>query len=43
MFILGDIGNTETKLWLVSKKNHIIKKINFSSKKLKNYKIFKIF
>ena len=28
MYILGDIGNTETKIWLVSKKNHIIKKAN---------------
>jgi len=43
MYILGDIGNTETKIWLVSKKNNIIKKINFSSKELTNYKLFKIF
>ena len=34
MYILGDIGNTETKIWLVSKKNHVIKKINFSSKEV---------
>ena len=32
MYILGDIGNTETKLCLVSKKNKIIKKIIFLSK-----------
>jgi len=37
MYILGDIGNTETKLCLVSKKNKIIKKITFFSKSL-NYK-----
>mgnify|MGYP003320844223 FL=1 len=43
MYILGDIGNTETKIWLVSKKNHIIKKINFSSKEVTNYKLSKIF
>ena len=36
MYILGDIGNTETKIWLVSKKNKIIKKINFSSKEITN-------
>ena len=43
MYILGDIGNTETKIWLVSKKNHIIKKKNFSSKEVTNYKLSKIF
>ena len=32
MYILGDIGNTETKLCLVSKKNKILKKIIFLSK-----------
>ena len=30
MYILGDIGNTETKIWLDSKKNKIMKKINMS-------------
>ena len=39
MYILGDIGNTETKIWLVSSKNKIIKKINFSSKEITNYKL----
>ena len=34
MYILGDIGNTETKLYLVSKNNKILKKINFISKKV---------
>ena len=43
MYILGDIGNTETKIWLVSKKNKIIKKINFPSKEVANYKLSKIF
>jgi len=37
MYILGDIGNTETKLCLVSKKNKILKKISFFSKSI-NYK-----
>ena len=32
MYILGDIGNTETKVWIVSKKNKILKKITFLSK-----------
>ena len=43
MYILGDIGNTETKIWLVSKKNKIVKKTNFSSKELTKSKLFKIF
>jgi len=36
MYILGDIGNSETKLCLVSKNKRIIKKIIFSSKNLNN-------
>ena len=36
MHILGDIGNSETKVFLVSSKNKIIKNINFSSKKINN-------
>ena len=32
MYILGDIGNTETKLCIVSKNNKILKKITFLSK-----------
>ena len=39
MFILGDIGNTETKIFLVSKKKQIIKKIVFSSKKINTNKL----
>ena len=36
MYILGDIGNSETKVFLVNSKNNIIKNINFSSKKINN-------
>ena len=36
MYILGDIGNTETKLWIVSKNNKISKKITFLSKSVNN-------
>ncbi len=39
MYILGDIGNTETKLYLVSNNNKILKKINFSSNKINNNKL----
>ena len=43
MYILGDIGNTETKIWLVSQNNKIVKKIIFSTKELTNNKLSKIF
>ena len=43
MYILGDIGNTETKLCLVSKKKRIIKKIIFPSKNLNNLQLNLIF
>ena len=36
MYIFGDIGNSETKLFLVNSKNKIIKNINFPSKKINN-------
>tara|TARA_Y100000591_G_C21739877_1_gene648761 strand:- start:310 stop:1056 length:747 start_codon:yes stop_codon:yes gene_type:complete len=36
MYILGDIGNTETKICIVSNKNKILKKIIFSSKSINN-------
>ena len=36
MYILGDIGNTETKLCIVSKNNKILKKIIFLSKSVNN-------
>ena len=34
MFIFGDIGNSETKVFLVSSNNRIIKNINFPSSKI---------
>ena len=34
MIIVGDIGNTETKICLVNSKNKIIKKININTKKI---------
>ena len=43
MYILGDIGNTETKLCLVSKKNRILKKITFLSKSLNSKKLNNLF
>ena len=36
MYILGDIGNSDTKVYLVNPKNKIIKNINFPSKKINN-------
>ena len=33
MYILGDIGNSETKVYLVNSKNRIIKNIIFHQKK----------
>ena len=36
MYILGDIGNSVTKVFLVSSNDKIIKNINFSSKQLNN-------
>ena len=34
MLLVGDIGNTETKICLVGSNKKIIKKINFSSKNI---------
>jgi len=34
MNILGDIGNTETKVFLVNSKNKVIKNVNFSTKNI---------
>jgi type III pantothenate kinase len=39
MLLLGDIGNTETKICLINSNNKIIKKITFSSKNLTNFKL----
>ena len=36
MYILGDIGNSETKVFLINSKNKVIKTISFSSKKINN-------
>ena len=43
MLLLGDIGNTETKICLVSLNKKIIKKITFSSKNITNEKLKKNF
>ena len=34
MYILGDIGNSDTKIFLVNKKNRILKKINLNTKNI---------
>ena len=36
MYILGDIGNSETKIFLVSSKKKILKNVNFPTKKINN-------
>ena len=38
MYIFGDIGNTETKIYLVSSKNKIIKKILFPTNNINQAK-----
>ena len=43
MYILGDIGNTETKVCIVSKKNKILKKISFLSKSVNNKHLNNLF
>ena len=43
MFILGDIGNTETKIFIVSSNNKIIKRMIFPSKNISQIKLRKIF
>ena len=43
MHILGDIGNTDTKLFLVSTKYKVIKKLTFPSKNLNQKKLSKYF
>ena len=43
MYILGDIGNTETKLCFVSKNNKISKKITFLSKSVTNKQLKSLF
>ena len=41
MLLIGDIGNTETKICLVGSNKKIIKKINFSSKNISNSQLKK--
>ena len=43
MYILCDIGNTETKLCLVSKNSEILKKITLSSKSVNNNQLNSLF
>ena len=43
MKILGDIGNTETKVCLVSSNNRIVKKISFLTKNISQSKLNKLF
>ena len=43
MYILGDIGNTETKIFIVSLNGKIIKKIFFPSKNINQIKLNKVF
>ena len=43
MYILGDIGNTDTKLCIVSKKNKILKKITFLTKSVNNKQLNSLF
>ena len=43
MYILGDIGNTETKIFLISINNRIIKKLILSSKDINHSKLDKLF
>ena len=43
MYILGDIGNSETKIFIVSSNYKIIKKVNFTSKDINLIKLNKFF
>ena len=43
MHILGDIGNTETKIFLVSLDNKITKKLTFITKDINQIKLEKLF
>ena len=42
MYILGDIGNSETKIFLVTSKNKIIKRLNFATKNVNQIKLNKL-
>ena len=41
MYILGDIGNSDTKIFLVNKKNKILRKINLNTKNINNQNLNK--
>ena len=43
MYILGDIGNTETKIFLVSTNNKIVKKLNLSTRDINITKLSRLF
>ena len=43
MYIFGDIGNSETKIFIVSSNYKIIKKVNFISKDINLFKLNKFF
>ena len=43
MYILGDIGNTETKIFLVSINNKIIKKLSLSTTDINYTRLNKLF
>ena len=43
MYILGDIGNTETKFFLVSTNNKIVKKLNLSTTDINYTRLNKLF
>ena len=43
MYILGDIGNTEIKFFLISNNNNIIKKLNLSTKDINYTKLNRLF
>ena len=43
MYLLGDIGNTETKIFLITPSHKIKKKIIFPTKSLDQIKLNRIF
>ena len=43
MYILGDIGNTETKIFLVSANFKIVKKVTFLTKNISLIKLNRLF
>ena len=42
MIIVGDIGNTETKICLVNSRNKIVKRVNFDTKKIEYHFLQKL-